>query len=530
MNVAFDPWIPVVTTFGKSELVSLKEVFTRGEQFADLAVRPHERIALMRLFLCAAHAALQGPKDYDEWLEVPKRLSKAVEKYLGVWKDSFELFHKTKPWLQVAELTKSANGKVTSTQTEDWTPITKLNFSFATGSNSTLFDHSAMNNERNVDLPESILSMLTFQNYSVGGLIGQIFRNGIRCGELANPNSVNGPVKSADAPCVPSSMIHAFLRANNLLKSIYLNITTHDDIVLHYGKGAIGRPVWENSSTNLNDTIEIENATKTFVGRLVPMTRFIRLDSSGKRMLLGDGLLYPSFINGFPAEPTATVVTNQNERFILSYRPDKAFWRELGAIVIKRNSEGVGGPLSLRNIHDGENCDLIVAALARDKATIVDTAEAVFNIPSRLHLPEGAASYEFEVNTSESMGKRLGGAVETYRQEIDPGWEGKLKSAGSSKGKLRTQLHSKATMQYWTTVEKNLSLLMTHIEAIGTDDAIPTREKWRKMLFTSACEAYRISCSQKTPRQMKAFTMGWQKLTGKWGKLKSNEIIEEMKI
>jgi len=102
MNIAFDPWIPVVTLSGKRKQASLCDVLTNGSEFADLAVRPHERVSLMRLFLCVAHAALKGPKDYKEWKEVPARLPGAAQKYLKEWKDSFELFHKKKPWLQVA--------------------------------------------------------------------------------------------------------------------------------------------------------------------------------------------------------------------------------------------------------------------------------------------------------------------------------------------------------------------------------------------------------------------------------------------
>ena len=67
MNVAFDPWIPVVTVAGERKLASLNDVFEKGESIADLAVRPHERVSLMRLFLCVAHAALDGPKNYFEW-------------------------------------------------------------------------------------------------------------------------------------------------------------------------------------------------------------------------------------------------------------------------------------------------------------------------------------------------------------------------------------------------------------------------------------------------------------------------------
>ncbi|MBC8177533.1 MAG: type I-E CRISPR-associated protein Cse1/CasA [Deltaproteobacteria bacterium] len=506
MNVAFDPWVPVVTTSGKPDLASLCDVLAKGEQFVDLAVRPHERVALMRLFLCVAHAALNGPKDYDEWCEAPERLPEAVQKYLTDWKGSFELFHKEKPWLQVAGLSKAAKGETPQIATEDWTPVSKLNFSFATGNNTTLFDHGGMSENRNITLGETLLSMLTFQCFSPGGLISQVYWNGKQSGK-----------SSKDGPCVPASMIHAFLRGKNLSGTIYLNLPTYEDILFSYGERDFGKPVWEMMPTSMTDSVRVENATATYVGRLVPMTRLICLHPSYERMLLGDGLVYPPFTAGFPPEPTATVVIIQKggeeERAILSYQPTKALWRELAAVVVKRKAEGPGGPLSLRAIQDGKGCDLIVAALARDKATIVDVVESVFHVPSRLHSNEGTVTYDAEVKTAEATASRLGWAVEIYRKEIDHGWEGRLKGAGPGKWTLKAKLHSIATSHYWTTVEKKLQLLMSHIEAIGTDAAIPTREAWRKMLFSFACEAYRISCGQETPRQMRAFAKGWQKLT-----------------
>lgn len=505
MNVAFDPWIPVVTIAGERKLASLCSVLVEGELFADLAVRPHERVSLMRLFLCVAHAALQGPKDYDEWCEVPKRLPESVRNYLTSWKDSFELFHETKPWLQVAGLSKSVSSGASLDDTTEWTPISKLNFAFATGNNSTLFDHGGMGDIRGLSLDETILSMLSFQCFSPGGLISQVYWNGSQSGK-----------SSKDGPCVPASMVHAFLRGANLMETLHVNMPTYENIRFSYGEREIGMPVWEMMPISLTDSVKIDNATATYVGRLVPMTRLVHLHPSGERMLMGDGLVYPSFADGFPSEPTATVVIRKNgqqeERAILSYRPSKALWRELSAIVVKRGADGPGGPLSLRAIQEGEGCDLVIAALARDKATIVDTIESVFHIPSRLRSPEGTAAYETEVKTSEAMASRLGWAVETYRGEIDHGWEGKLKSAGPAKGALKAKLHAIATTHYWTTVEKNLALLMAHIEAIGRDAAIPTREAWRKMFFAAACEAFRLACGQETPRQMRAFAKGLQKL------------------
>lgn len=511
MNVAFDPWIPVVTTTGERKLASLSSVFSDGETFADLAVRPHERVSLMRLFICVAHASLNGPKDYDEWLEAPKKLPESVLKYLKIWKDSFELFHKVKPWLQVPDISKTPESSSLQAGTENWTPVSKLNFAFATGNNSTLFDHAGLSATRDILLSDTVLSMLTFQCFSPGGLISQVYWKGAQTGK-----------SSKDSPCVPASMMHAFLRGGNLLTTISLNLPTFEDVAMVYGERPIGQPLWECVPRSLSDEARVSNATETYLGRMVPMTRLIHLHQKGFCMLLGDGLIYPTFTDGFTPESTATVVTRTNraitERALLAYRPSKAVWRELAAIVVKRKSDGTGGPLSLRAIYEEKDYDLIVCALARDKATILDTAESVFHIPSQLLSEEGNAAYESEVGVAESLAERLGWAVESYRKEMDAGWDGRLKSAGPDKGTLKARLQTIATTHYWTTVEKNLSLLLTHVQHIGGEHAIPTRNAWRKMLFVAALDAYRISCGQETPRQIRAFVKGWKKLAAPKGK------------
>ncbi|MGA2620668.1 MAG: type I-E CRISPR-associated protein Cse1/CasA [Thermoguttaceae bacterium] len=508
MNVAFDAWIPVVTTAGKRQLASLCTVLAEGAQFADLAVRPHERVALMRLLLCVAHAALDGPQDYDEWCEVPARLPEATRKYLGEWRAAFKLFDPEKPWLQVAGLSKVAGEQKAPDDTSGWTPTSKLTFSFATGNKTTLFDHRGMAETRPVAFPDLILSVLTYQCFSTGGLISQAYWDGKQTTK-----------SSKDAPCVTASMVHALLRGRDLFESIHLNLPTHEDIRFSYGQRGIGRPIWEQPPRSLSDKPNIENATETYAGRLVPMSRFIRLHSDGALMLLGDGLVYPTFTDGFPPEPTATVVVRRiakkEERAVLSYRPSRALWRELGAVIVKRRAGGTGGPLSLRAIQDGRGCDLVVGALARDQADIVDTAESVFRVPPRLSSPEGVSAYESEVNSADEIASRLGWSVEGYRSAIDGGWEGRLKGAGPSKGELKAKLHGVATTNYWTTVEKNLPLLMAHVEAIGTDKSLRTRDAWRKKLFAAACDAYRTACGQETPRQIRAFAEGWKRLVSR---------------
>ena len=500
MNVAFDPWIPVVTLEGRPELASLCQVLTEGHRFADLSVRPHERVALMRLFLCVAHAALDGPKDYDAWREVPNRLPEAARKYLETWKDSFELFHPTKPWLQVANLESGKGAE------EGWGPVSKLQFFLASGANTTLFDHDGMDNEgRTISRELTILSMLTFQCFSPGGLIAQVFW------ETAQTSK-----SSKDGPCVSASMVHALIRGRNLLLTIQANLPSSEDVRFSYGEVQLGHPVWEMMPSSLKDQAAIQNATTSYLGRLVPLTRVIRLHPDGQRMLLGDGLPYPTFADNFPSEPTAIVVLRTKEkkevRALLSYRPGRALWRELPAMVVKRSSEGVGGPLSLRSLADRDECDLVVSALARDQATILDTAESVYHIPGRLRSTEGIAVYQAEVKAAETLASRLGWAIEDYRRTLDGGWEGRLKSAGPSKGDLLAKLHGAGLTHYWTSVETNLDLLEAHVDACGTDQFESTEKAWRSLLRDIAREAYEAVCGQETPRQIKAFAQGWKKL------------------
>jgi len=527
MNVAFDPWIPVVTTAGEPKFASLNGVFTEGDKFSDLAARPHERVSLMRLFLCVAHAALDGPKDYDEWCDVPAKLPEAARSYLTKWKDSFELFHSEMPWLQVAELNSHPSDEPDNSRKDNnWSTLNKICFTRASGHTSTLFDQASNGGTLTEYSAEEIaLNLLTFQNYFVAGgrassrLWGNV--------EMKNPPNPKG------GPCSGKSILYTFLRGTNVFETIHLNQNTYEDLRLIYKNldELLGKPIWEMPIKSPADDKAINNATQTHIGRLVPQTRILRVNVDRKRVLLGAGFLYPKFQddkNIFYPDVFATIVLNKDGgRELLSARRNSAVWRELHALTVRRKSDldSNRGPLCLLNTPETSSCDIIVNAMMtnpKQAAEIVDFIDSIFHIPAQFLLPEGTAIYESEVKKSESWSNRLGSAVEAYRIEIDKDWENRLERAKQGKWELKARLYSLATTHYWTTVENNLTLLMAHIEAIGTDAAGPTREAWRKMLFSAVREAYRLACGQETPRQMRAFAIGWQELTRKLNQNKSD--------
>lgn len=550
MNLVTEAWIPVVRPNGKRDTASLIQVFTEGKQFSDLAVRPHERIALMRLLICIAQAALDGPEDIEAWDDASNALPQAAKNYLEKWEPSFNLFDSDKPFLQIADVekplkekpvkipvleTSSSNKRgrkkvaeenADDEQTSSLVRVSKLDFALATGANTTLFDHlGSPNVDRDFSTASLAIWLLTFQNFSPGGTIGvALWKKKPTFGWSSYPKIKPG--QSSHAPCLPKKMLHAFVRRENLFDTILANLLTKEAVVEHFGREAWGHPIWEKFPTGIDDSDAIKNATQTYLGRLVPLTRCIKLNHDGKEMILANGLKFLTFDEDakerFPAEPSATVIRNREKtkRLLLGASSGKAIWRELSALMIARKNEkdSVGGPLTLRNLPDNEDFDLWVGALISNKATIIDTVESAFHIPANMRTDSGRAAYDAEIQWAENISGKLAWAVETYRKESDGGWEGRLEmTKPQDRWKLREKLRASATHHYWTDIEKQRPLLMAHVEANDTTaEAVEkTRDAWHKAVHGAARQAYALACGQETPRQIRAFALGLGKLFAK---------------
>lgn len=514
MNLAFDPWIPCVRDDGSACSASLVQCFTDAG-IVDVAVRPHERVALMRLLLCVAYAACGVPADYEEWTVCRERLPQEVAAYLDKWRDSFELFHPQKPFLQVAGL-KSKTGKKGAEDNEEEesgpTSTAKLDFALAAGNNSTLFDHEALN-PRRAAVPEKLaLDLLTFQMFSVGGRIGKVLW--AEKPMWLPKEDKQSTAASIDAPCVPGSMLHTFLRGRNLTESIFLNMAAADELSAYAALGGNwqGRPLWEQFPAEPDDKAAVENATRTFLGRLVPLARAVLLSADGKTMLLGNGLLYPTFTNStnpFPAEFSATVVTRgeKNELTLLGLQPGKALWRQLHALTVKRH-DGLGGCIAIQHCDGETDVDIVVDGLARDQAKIEDAVESVFHVPRTMFAEAGHKTYEAGVQQAEELEWTLGRAVEIWRAVVDGGWTGRLKMAGAKKNDERAKLRALAFREYWTAVEHNLPLLLAMTTALGSPEFPEKQAAWRTLLRQSALRAYEMACGRDNERQMRAFVAG----------------------
>jgi CRISPR system Cascade subunit CasA len=493
MNLTTDPWIPIVWANAQPGTVSLCETFARGEDIRDFAVRPHERIAVMRLLIGIAQAALDGPTDHDDWRTCRSKIAPAALDYLKRWQKVFELLGDGPRFLQVEGLKKPA----AKDDDEEGNSVSKLDLALATGNNSTLFDNGG-GSDREFSADRLALGALTFQCFSPGGRIG-----------VAEWRTTPTPGKGSSdhAPCVAGSMLHAVVRGDNLLDTIHRNLMTKEQVARFFGQDIWGEPVWEQMPAKLSDKAAIQNATQTYLGRLVPLSRSIRLADDCRSLILANGLEYAPYPEW--REPTATIITrpikNQPTRDTMRASVEKAPWRELHALTVMAvDKNGNGGPAALQNVADGRAFDLWVGGLAANKAKLVDTTESVFHVPAAMLGEPSQRVYEAGVRWAEISAFRLGRAVCTYHRELGDNLD------RAEVRDRRRQIQNNATAQFWTDIEQAVPQLLdvaTSPEQLGLNNEW-YRTDWGKAVWHAVRAAYEHACPYDTPRQMRAYALG----------------------
>lgn len=496
MNLIGDPWIPVVFQDGQTGTVGLNDLYGQAEKIRDLALAPPQRIAVMRLLICITQAALNGPENKDEWLSCKDRIGSESLAYLKERKEKFDLFGKT-PFMQIRDL--EINGK------SDGARLDKLDFGLASGNNKTLFDQSAVPEGRSHPAGWVSLQLLTFLNFSTGGQVGDR----------------KFSYSAEAAPAVKAAQL--FIRGGNLCKTIWLNLLTKEDVDT-MPNGIWGRPVWDMFPNTLNDITYIENAThenatQTYLGRLVPLSRLIKLVREDDQVSASCIIAHPPMkllFKGPPSyrEPSATVIPKEKgETDYLYLSVDKHIWRDLGS-VLALNPDTGGGAMALRNLRrvdrdSDKDHDIWIGGLIPSQASIEDAVEWNLSFAPDLLGEPRLESYRSNVKLAEKSDKSLSSAVRTYLDKMhaykgsDPG------SKNARKGIIK-----RAASIYWQELDQRYGLLF---EDRQVDD------DWRCIIRNALSKSYEQSCVHETPRQIQAYVagqkrLGLHKLTAKGGK------------
>jgi CRISPR system Cascade subunit CasA len=469
MNLITDPWIPVLFENGKAGLAGLEQLYREAESIRDLNVNPPQRIALMRLLLCITQAALDGPENEEDWKTCSARIIPASLGYLASRKEKFNLYGE-QPFLQVKCLTPTWNAVVD-----------KLDFGLSAGNNATLYDHSAGESGRlQVDAWQTLM-LLTYQCFSPGGKIGQT--------EWAGKLSLPANGTSEHAPCLESSPVHLLLRGNTILQTIQFNLLTKKQVAI-LPNSSWGIPVWDAFPQTQTDEFA-EKTVKSYLGRLVPLSRGILLEKGRAQLTLVNGFAYPKLPEG--RETMLTVVikgTGANQRVgYVNLNLSRHVWRELGSLLSLKYESSESGPMAFQNlIHvksQDEMVDVWTGGLVADKGKILDTAEWNFSIPVSMMEDSSIEKYKNGVALANAGETALKNAVQNYAKRM------KAESGAFTR---------KATVQYWSALDSTYQLLVD----IASDNQ-RNLDDWRTVLFRSRNASFEQACPHETPRQIQAF-------------------------
>jgi len=506
MNLTGDPWIPVVLASGESRHVSLADAFSRGDEILDLVATPPQRIGLTRLLVCIAQAALDGPEDEEEWRTCRGRIAPSAIDYLARWRDRFELYGEN-AFLQVPNLEAKPNP-----------PVDKLDCTSAVNA-GTLFDHAAGAEAAGRPPEWCALMLVTFQSFSPSGLIGVTRWNGRWTSKKEVEKDQDG---SDSAPALEGSPLHAIVRGRSLIATTHWNLLTKELVAKVPGM-TWGRPTWEAMPGGRQDTVAADHA-RSYLGRLVPVARAIKLERSAGLMTLANGIGYSKV--GESRDPSTTVYMRQKNAKVKAANrrldPTKHPWRDLSSLLALGTSAADGGPLALghlRSLRQDESFDLWVGGLAMDphpgKASkFLDCGEWVLSVPAGLLGSTELRRYGLGVKLANGASSALAAAIAAYYEDLAVG---EFKQAGDRLGfarkdprsrEQRDRVTKRAASVYWRSLDGAYGVLIE----TANEPVAELGGAWYSLVRSAMNEAFERACAHESPRQIRAFAKGARRL------------------
>ncbi|MDB4375436.1 type I-E CRISPR-associated protein Cse1/CasA [bacterium] len=459
MNLVTDPFIPVRFSDGKFQQLSLTQLFKDTERITDLSINTQERIALLRLLIGITQAAIGLPPHEEAWDNFGNNLEEEVSRYLQKWKPSFELFGGNQRFLQ---------SKLPSS--EKAYPINQIDYTAAAGNTATTLD----NRHSSQEAAKLALTLLVYQNFFIGG-------------SMASKVKGNGPALKT---------LHTFIKGQTLRETILRNC-----IDQHTLKTPFGRPIWEKP-------LDAANATKTYLGRLIPTPCKVWLAENGAKVQIDQAFIYPEFEEIAPETSSTVIVSTFNkkeEKRLMRAQPSKGIWRDLHSLVLLSESKNEGRAPQILISHKfqlkgTQHIPIWCGEMIKAKdAKILDSIESSFELPAQLFESAGRKLYQQGINHADFRAKLLTDAVKTYGKFL------KIEKPDS----LAAQRH------FWHRLDQGSAKLLEVVASptlIDKETFGPSSDPWSRAVHFAAVEAYQASCPAISSRQIQAHASGLTKL------------------
>lgn len=141
--------------------------------------------------------------------------------------------------------------------------------------------------------------------------------------------------------------LHNFLQGNSLQETVWLNFFTKEDMkeIKMFPK-CFGEAPWERMPQG-EDCVVAKALKDSYIGRLVPISRFVLLTDNG--IHYSEGIIHSGYLKGV-VDPSVAVDFSAAKTKVLWVDPGKRPWRQLPALVsfLGSGKKGVFDCLQLR--------------------------------------------------------------------------------------------------------------------------------------------------------------------------------------
>ena len=308
-NLVDEPWIPVAD-YG---LASLNQIFY-DTSIRALGGNPVQKIAITKLLLAIAQAAFT-PEDNDEWKRIgPEGMAEKSRSYLHGKKGLFFLYG-DKPFLQMPSISNASIQEYGAVQLYT-----------ATG-NTTVLNQSQV--DRKLTDAEKAQLLIFLMGFAPGGK--KTDNSVVLSKNYTGKSNDNGkPSTGKPGPALGfSGYLHTLLTGKNIIETLWLNLFTQEQISdIRFFSSGIGVPPWEKMPEG--EDCEIANNLKScYMGRLVPVSRFVLLKDSG--LHYSEGIAHPTHKEG--GFDLTIAVDSSTKPKVLWVDPEKRPWRQIVSLL-----------------------------------------------------------------------------------------------------------------------------------------------------------------------------------------------------
>lgn len=309
-NLVSDPWISVAG----SDRVSLERVFS-DQTLERLGGSAVQKIAVMKLLLAICQRAAT-PKTARDWeLGSSDQMAQQSIEYLRTWSEKFWLFG-PEPFLQFPQVSGARR-----------IPIASLQPEVATGNTTVFFDSSIP-----ADLPDYRIAQILVEQMSFA-LGGKKTDNSVVLSPdySGKSNAKGNPSTSRPGPGVEYlGLLHSFVVQDRLIDTLWTNLMAEEELdEMGLFPAGVGTAPWEQMPSGEN-CATARAFVDTYIGRLVPLSRFLLID--GQSVHYTEGIQHLGYNDG-KFDPSAAVDLSPPKPRATWVDPERRPWRALPALL-----------------------------------------------------------------------------------------------------------------------------------------------------------------------------------------------------